>query len=77
MSVVSNSGANEGLSVVRLTPNSPLSQHIQMGDVIKSVNGHRIRNPDDLTRLIMLSDGKVEFEIEKSDKSRKLIDIEL
>lgn len=76
MSVVST-GQKEGISVVRLAPNSPLSQYIKMGDVVTKVNGHSIRNPDDLTRIIMFSDSKVVFEIEGNDKSRKLITIEL
>lgn len=50
-----------GISVVRVAPNSPLSEHIKMGDVVTKVNNHTVKNPNDLTRLIMFSDKKVVF----------------
>lgn len=76
VSVVS-SEQGPGISVVRVAPNSPLSEHIKMGDIVTRVNSSKVRNPDDLTRLIMVSDGKVVFEIETPDKTRKLVTVQL
>jgi S1-C subfamily serine protease len=58
MSVVA-SDKKTGVSVVRVAPNSPLTDHIKMGDVITKINNHPVKNPNDLTRLIMFSDKKV------------------
>lgn len=76
MSVVSNT-KDSGIAVVRVAPNSPLAEHIHMGDIVRKVNNSTVQNPDDLTRLIMCSDGKVVFEIETQDKTRKLITVNL
>jgi PDZ domain-containing secreted protein len=36
---------HEGISVVRIAPNSPFKNDIMMGDVILSANGHQFRSP--------------------------------
>lgn len=48
-----------------------------MGDIIKKVNNHAIRNSDDLIRIIMLSEKKVSFEIEDQDRNKKNITVDL
>lgn len=55
ISVVS-AGHNPGVSVVRVAPKSPLLNHLKMGDIVTKVNNIVVKNPDDLTRLIMFSD---------------------
>ena len=36
---------HEGVSVVRISPNSPFKNDIMMGDIITRVNGHQFRDP--------------------------------
>lgn len=36
---------HEGVSVVRISPNSPFKNDIMMGDIIKRVDGHQFRDP--------------------------------
>ncbi len=62
---------------MRVAPNSPLSSQIKMGDIIKRVNNHAVRNSDDLMRIIMLSEKKVSFEIEDQDRNKKNITVDL
>lgn len=50
---------NSGVSVVRVAPKSPLINHIKMGDIVTKINNIVVKNPDDLTRLIMFSDHEV------------------
>ncbi len=76
MSVVA-SDKKTGVSVVRVAPNSPLTDHIKMGDVITKINNHPVKNPNDLTRLIMFSDKKVVLQIEMPDRNKKLVTLEL
>jgi S1-C subfamily serine protease len=60
-----------GISIVRVTADSPLTHHLKMGDTITKVNGHTVRNPEDLTRIIMLSEKRVVMEIEDPNKTKK------
>lgn len=47
----------EGVSVVRIAPNSPLREQMMMGDRIVKANHQRIRDVEALQRLSILSDG--------------------
>lgn len=74
MSVVALTERN-GLSIVRVAPNSPLSNHFKMGDIVTKVNSHTVRNPDDLVRIIMSSDKTIVFEVEDPNKNKRLITV--
>lgn len=65
------------LSVVRVAPNSPLANHIKMGDTVTKVNNIIVKNPDDLVRIIMSSDSNIVFELEGADKTKRLITIQV
>jgi type II secretory pathway component PulC len=59
---------HEGVSVVRVAPNSPFKHEIMMGDLILSANGHSFRDPDSLHRICMESEGEVKLIILREGK---------
>jgi type II secretory pathway component PulC len=48
-----------------------------MGDIITKVNNHTIRNPEDLTRVITISERNVVFEVEDPNRNRRLVSVEI
>ncbi len=76
LSVVAMEKRN-ALSVVRVSPNSPLSSLIKMGDIVTKVNNNVVKNPDDLVRIIMSSDSNIVLELEGADKTKRLITVQI
>jgi S1-C subfamily serine protease len=46
-----------------------------MGDIITKVNNHTVRNPNDLSRIIMSSTKNIVFEVEDQNKNKRLITV--
>lgn len=51
----------DAISIVRVSANSPLAEHLRMGDVITRVNNYTVRSPEDLTRIVMAAGDRVTF----------------
>ena len=47
----------EGISIVRIAPNSPFKYELIMGDFIRKVNGQKIRSVEAFQRLCLLEEG--------------------
>jgi S1-C subfamily serine protease len=58
----------EGVSVVRIAPNSPFKHDIMMGDLIVSANGHQFSDPESLHRICVESNGDVELVIQREGR---------
>jgi S1-C subfamily serine protease len=74
LSVKSHAERN-GVSVLRVAANSPFADNFRMGDTIVRVNNHSIRNPEDLTRSIMVADKCVVFEVEDPNRKKRIVNV--
>ena len=54
----------DGISIMRVSGNSPLSRCIKMGDIIRKVNNVPVKTPDDLMRVIMTSESRLVLDVE-------------
>ena len=58
----------EGLTVVRVAPNSPLKNEIMMGDIILRANGQRSSTADSLFRIFLQSGSHADLTILREGK---------
>lgn len=48
-----------GVSIIRISPNSPFRDILMMGDIIVQANGQKVRKAEALQRICIFNDGRL------------------
>ena len=65
----------DGISIIRVASNSPLSKYVQMGETITKVNNIPVKNPDDLKRIIMTSTSRIILRVEGENQVCREVEV--